>query len=400
MKITVLNDYPIYPPRYGGQFRIYNLYRYISIYHPVDYISFDNGILFPEYCSLGKNFNAIKVPKSRIQTETELLGYKLFPQSAINDIVALLFSHADPTFKVELRNSVKESDILITTHPYLYPCIENEKKIKIYDSHNVEYSLKKSIFDSYLDSSILTSLVYEVEKRASEDSDLIFAASDANKIELSKTYRVPVEKIHVIPNGVDTKAIMPCNEEEKQEAKKRLGIEANDIILFIGSAHLPNREAAIKVLELAKKCKSKEFFIVGNVGKLLESMDIPKNVNLLCEVDEETKLSLYKTVDIALNPMLSGSGTNIKMLDYLAAGIPTISTPIGAQGLDIVDGEHAIVVNVDDFGDRITDLFNNEKLCLKLRNNGRKLVEAKYDWEVIAHKMLEILENKLAPFGR
>ena len=46
---------------------------------------------------------------------------------------------------------------------------------------------------------------------------------------------------------------------------------------------------------------------------------------------------------VALNPMCRGSGTNIKMLDYFAAGAPTIATPIGARGLGAEHGVHLLL---------------------------------------------------------
>lgn len=395
MKLTVINDFPIYPPRFGGQFRIYNLYRNLSKYCQINYISYEENILFPEYYSLRQGFNGTKIPKSRIQKELELLGGRLYPQSSINDIVALLFSHADPTFRLELRNSSRNSDVLVATHPYLYRCIENERKIKVYESLNVEYLLKQSIFDSYIDSSILTSLVYEIEKKACEGSNIILAVSEEDRLALSKNYLVSLDKIYVVPNGVETKSIISVNDREKKEAKRNFGIETESIILFVGSAHSPNKDAAVNVLELAKKNNEKKFIIVGSVGYLLKDMDIPPNVRITSEVDEETKLSLYKVSDIALNPMTRGSGTNLKMLDYLAAGIPTISTTIGVRGLDIVNGEHAIVSDIENFNDNLLNLSKDKDLYQRLRNNGRRLVEEKYDWGMIANRLLEILKNQV-----
>ena len=42
-------------------------------------------------------------------------------------------------------------------------------------------------------------------------------------------------------------------------------------------------------------------------------------------------------LDLAINPVTTGSGTNLKMLDYMAAGVPVLSTPHGARGLGLLD---------------------------------------------------------------
>ncbi len=43
---------------------------------------------------------------------------------------------------------------------------------------------------------------------------------------------------------------------------------------------------------------------------------------------------------VAVNPMVSGSGTNLKIVEYLAAGVPVVSTPFGMRGLDLRPDEH------------------------------------------------------------
>lgn len=117
-----------------------------------------------------------------------------------------------------------------------------------------------------------------------------------------------------------------------------------------------------------------------------------KNVYLVGQIEEEEKSNLYRHVDIAINPMISGSGTNIKMLDYMAAGLPVVTTPIGARGLDIRDHHDAIICSLQEFPERIQELIRNNPLREDLIHNGRMLVEKKYDWKMIAQNMSETLE--------
>ena len=120
-----------------------------------------------------------------------------------------------------------------------------------------------------------------------------------------------------------------------------------------------------------------------------------RNVLLLGQISNEEKLELYRISDVALNPMLSGSGTNIKMLDYMAAGLPVITTPVGARGLDIENYNNAIICDVSEFPKKIRELTNDKDLYDRLSRNGRKLVVEKYDWENITKRMAKILEGKL-----
>ena len=85
--------------------------------------------------------------------------------------------------------------------------------------------------------------------------------------------------------------------------------------------------------------------------------------------------------------MQSGSGTNIKVLGYLSAGIPTITTRTGARGLDLIDHEHALICDMADFPSKIRDLLSDDQLAGILKKNGRNLVEERYDWESIVKDM-------------
>jgi glycosyltransferase involved in cell wall biosynthesis len=117
------------------------------------------------------------------------------------------------------------------------------------------------------------------------------------------------------------------------------------------------------------------------------------NVVLLGEVTDEEKRYLYMAADVALNPMMSGSGTNVKMLDYMAARIPVVTTPVGARGLAVEDHKDVMICAIQDFPSKISELLTDKSLCERLSLNGRRLVEEQYDWRKIAQTMAEDLEE-------
>ena len=166
------------------------------------------------------------------------------------------------------------------------------------------------------------------------------------------------------------------------------------IILFSGSRHFPNEEAVHKIIDFSEKFKNRKdiiFLVVGTVGSLFRDKNKYPNIIFTGYVDDVTKY--FQIADIAINPMMSGSGTNIKMLEYMASGLPIVTTKIGARGLDLKHGKHVIISEIDEFPEWIKTLLEDEDLRDKLSINGRKLVEEKYDWKKIAEKELEILEG-------
>jgi glycosyltransferase involved in cell wall biosynthesis len=174
-------------------------------------------------------------------------------------------------------------------------------------------------------------------------------------------------KLHVSSSG-ETMISLTC-EKELCDSGRALGV-------------------AIKTIEYGKNGEIITFDLINSQNRISAFIN-SKNVYLLGQISEEEKREIFKISDIALNPMLGGSGTNIKVLGYLSAGIPTITTPTGARGLDLIDQEHALICDISDFPKKIHELLSDNQLAESLKKNGRKLVEERFDWDSIVKKMSE-----------
>jgi glycosyltransferase involved in cell wall biosynthesis len=161
----------------------------------------------------------------------------------------------------------------------------------------------------------------------------------------------------------------------------------------MGSRHQPNIEAVQTLFETARALPGVTFVVVGTVGYAFQPADVPANVWMLGEVSATARQIVLEAVDLALNPMHGGSGTNLKMLDYFAAGIPVISTQIGARGLPVVDGEHLFIRDADAFPLAIASLLESAEQADTLVANARNLVEREFDWGIIGRR----LADRIAP---
>ncbi len=146
---------------------------------------------------------------------------------------------------------------------------------------------------------------------------------------------------------------------------------------------------AISEISYVSNGKRKKISLEKTIAPLL----IPENVRLYGKVSNEKLKQIYKAADAAINPMFSGSGLNIKMLDYMAAGLPVISTEVGARGLKIENDKELIICKSNKFKEKIEFLFNNVELYEQLRKNARKIVEKKYDSKIITKKLDKLLDN-------
>jgi glycosyltransferase involved in cell wall biosynthesis len=71
----------------------------------------------------------------------------------------------------------------------------------------------------------------------------------------------------------------------------------------------------------------------------------------------------------------------VKIVDALARGVPIVSTTVGAEGLDVIPGQHLLIADTPaDFADAVLRLLRNPDLGKRLANAGRRLAETRYDW--------------------
>jgi glycosyltransferase involved in cell wall biosynthesis len=173
-----------------------------------------------------------------------------------------------------------------------------------------------------------------------------------------------------------------------------MGLPDQRLALFVGSGHWPNIEAVNQIFNFASELPEIAFVVVGSVCYAFSPAAMPPNVLFLGEVDDVTRNLALEMCDVALNPMAHGTGTNLKMLDFFAAGIPVITTPTGARGIDVDDNRYCGVVEMDGFVPAIVALLEaNATVREALALEARALVEEQFDWERIAAKVKQALQD-------
>lgn len=116
---------------------------------------------------------------------------------------------------------------------------------------------------------------------------------------------------------------------------------------------------------------------------------------LMGVVEEEIKTLAFQAADVALNPIFRGSGSNIKMFDYLAAGLPVVTTPVGARGIEGQREEHFLVAEEQEFACAMKRLLDDPALRERIGRAGRELAVERYDWRVIADQAGRAIQEAL-----
>jgi glycosyltransferase involved in cell wall biosynthesis len=191
-----------------------------------------------------------------------------------------------------------------------------------------------------------------------------------------------------LANGTDAERIAFAGPAERQALRGKLEFGDTRLALFMGSGHWPNIEAVRRIFEFAVELPSIAFVVMGSVCYAFDPTLKPGNVLFLGEVDDVTRNLCLHACDVALNPMEHGSGTNIKMLDYFAAGLPVITSPSGARGLPLDDERYCLVRTIAEFPTVLQDSLGlGAEACARRAAAARRLVEERFDWHTIVQRV-------------
>jgi glycosyltransferase involved in cell wall biosynthesis len=293
-----------------------------------------------------------------------------------------------------LKRLISGATLIQVEHPWLFEMAEkiSGEKPLIYIAHNVEADLwENPAIGNHSFTLQLSKKLREVEKRAIKSADQIVAMSLCDAEALVDRYGADCKKISVIPNGVDTNLRRPPTTVEKSAARGRLKLEDRPVLLFIGSDHYPNKQALRHIQKWQARAGDERhllFLIVGTAG-----LGLPGTPNMRIAGFVPDISDYLWAADIALNPVSHGSGTSLKVVEYLACGLPTVSTPVGIRGLDLTPGEDVLVGDLKDFPQLIATLVGDKRLRKKLSETGRRTVEESYSWEKLGKSMVEIYEK-------
>ena len=117
-----------------------------------------------------------------------------------------------------------------------------------------------------------------------------------------------------------------------------------------------------------------------------------EDITVLGHVPEVSPL--FDACRLSVAPLRFGAGVKGKVTQSLALGLPTVATPIAAEGLDLVDGEHlAIATDPVAFARCVVDVYGNEALWNRLSESGRRHIESRLGHEAVRKSVAAILAS-------
>lgn len=398
--VCVLDMQPIDPPLGGGRLRLLGLYHHLGTDIACTYVgTYDwAGEAYRSHM-LSDTLREIDVPLSDAH---HAAAAALAAQAGGKVVIDLAFSQQgilSPDFLDTAYRQLVGADVAIFSHPWVYPLVKHRLRpdqVLIYDSHNVEGYLRAQLLDegNPAEAELLRRVVQD-ENDLGWAADWILACSHEDLLRFHRVYGFPLEKMRIVPNGVMAYRDPPASQERRQQARQALRIgEGEFLAIFIGSPYGPNALAAEFITrELAPAMPQVTFVIAGGVGQGMKAA-LP-NIRITGQIDEANKTQWLYACDIAINPMMSGSGTNIKMFDFMAMGLPVVTTEIGARGIE-TGGRRAMLVAEPTARAFVAaiDRLRNAELRSMMGNDARQCVEEGYAWERISAQLGCFIETR------
>lgn len=210
------------------------------------------------------------------------------------------------------------------------------------------------------------------------------------ELDTLNSYGVPVPT-DWFPNGVDTEYFKPTAEPYDP-----------DVISFIGRMdYYPNQQCMMwfckEVLpSICKQRPGSKLWIVGaNPSKAILALGRLSNVTVTGSVDDVRPYVYRSAVNVA--PLTIARGTQNKILESMAMGVPVVSSKQAAGGIDAVPNEHMLTASTaEEYQDVILGLMNNSKERERFACSGRARMLSHHNWENSMNKLSVLIEKCLA----
>ncbi len=380
--VSALMPYPLYS---GGQVRVYNLLSRLAKRHEITLVTFLRSLDEKQY---EKDLSFCKKIITGYRGHAWQPGYVL--RSLMGAKPLLLTSYDHKTLRDEITGELAGSayDLVHIEPWYVWPVVPETKVPVVVATHNIEYG----IYAQYVRSLPIVPLRYGYywdvlklkwwEERVWRAASHVIAVSNDDARVIRQHVGLS-SLVSVVPNGVDVASF-------RFSMKKKGG---TPVLLFVGSfTWMQNRDAVNWLMTsiwpaLQARYPGVRLRIVGRgMPKSLRNLVAQHQVTLLEHV-ENIEDELH-SADVLLAPIRVGGGTSFKILEAMAAGLPVVTTTLGATGLRVRGGRELLIGDTaQDLIASVGKLFASDRMRNDLARNARKAIEREYGWDTIAQAL-------------
>jgi len=393
LKLLFLANRIPYPPYRGDKLKIYNLAKRLQEDHELYLLTFtqteEDQQYKPELEKIFKEVHLIHLPKWKSalsclrglwsEMPFQVLYFRSAQmQQAVDELVAK--HHFDAIHVQHLRMS-----------PYLAKRKDLKRILDLPDAYSLYWERRKQVkrglfltaFENIEQSRVLG---YEPVLK---DYDLSLVCSPEDLEYLQQLHRI--DNIRLLPNGVDLTTFKARDHDYTH----------NHTLLFTGNMdYAPNVDAVVyfvhEVLPIIHRRFPETRFVIGGQRPVEKVLDLASDKVAVTGFIKDFAAT-YDSASVVVAPLRFGAGTQNKVLEAMAMGVPVVCSHIGFKGLGIESGEGAIMqTDKQGFADAVIQLLESASLRKHTGTKGKEVIRTRFDWDVVTKQLERYFEEVAA----
>lgn len=391
--ILIISALQIFPPISGGHHRTATIAQQLA----------EAGHVVRIYSIIGRKKDMLRLAgSSKTQMGPNLVEFVKRPVSVwiramfayrrgIPPLWAKPFlERGDPT----LKTMIQDSQIIIFDFPYAFCDIGQTSQQLILNSHNVESRLFMPPATARPD---LAAAVNTLESRAIDGVSCVMCAS-IEEVE-HFTNRHPSQHFLHVPNCIRSNKTSSPLSNENAQLRQTLGLSHTErVLLFPASRYGPNEDGAAFLRQF---CLDHDDLLRDqNLVILVAGSVTPKSDRIGQFVATGPVPAIEPYFHLAnwgINPIFHGSGTSIKVAEFIGFELPILTTSIGARGFKLEDGLSAVFFNRENLREKLLHLPNDPDKLAAMCRRSREANLAFLDPASAIRPLLEVIGKGCPP---
>jgi exopolysaccharide biosynthesis WecB/TagA/CpsF family protein len=379
MHILFLTSQVPYPPESGATIKTASVLEYLRRRHEVDVVCFRRGPLTEDQAAWAKEAGHVEtVELSRARSAFNLL------RSYLGRVPLSIQRNQSRKMKDLVAARLREGGfgaVFVDGWLMAQYVPKGFRGRALLHEHNAEHVLWRRQAERERNPAVKVVAGLEHRRVRRYESamirrfDVVFAVSETDRGVLVGLGGDP-ERVRVLPNLPDASLL----------ERPALSFAATEpMLLYFGTLSWPPNVEGLdyllrSVFPLVRRQMDDVRLVIAGQGapsrleRLARRTDGVEFLGAVQDVEP-----LYRRARVFVEASRSGGGTRLKVLNALARGLPVVTSPEGAEGLDVVAGEHVLVAeDAESMANAVVRLIADDGMWRSLSENGRRLIRMRY----------------------
>ena len=373
-----------YPPYRGDKLKIFNLAKRLGKHHELHLLTFaqtEEDLTYKaELLKIFKEVHFIYLPKWKSALSCLSALWRHEPLQVLYFRSALMQRKLDEMITGHKYDAVHVQHLRMS--PYLAGLKDVPRILDLPDAFSLYWERRSKIKRG-----LLTTIFERIEQKRvlkyegilkEYDLSLVCSAEDLTYLE----NRHKVSNLKLLPNGVDTGLFAAGNHDYAH----------NSTLLFTGNMdYAPNVDAVVHFTQhilpdIISVRPDVKFIIAGQ--RPVDKVTALANDHVVVTGFVKDLTSMYNSASVVVAPLRFGAGTQNKVLEAMAMGVPVVCSHIGFAGLGINSGEGAIMQKEPvAFAKSVLELLASTDLRQKVGAAGVRVIKERFDWDIVASRL-------------